>query len=118
MPSSIGGELFLDGLINIEGLKLPQSYNSISLNGLSTAEGLILPETLRILSLNGLTSAKGVTLPKYIELIIKLQNLTTADGLILPQIRIGAYLLGSLPESERKKLRQRQPEFAQKVGIR
>jgi hypothetical protein len=46
---------------------------------------------------------------------MKLQNLTTADGLILPQIRLGAYLLGSLPESERNKLRQRYPEFAQRI---
>ena len=65
------------------------------------------------LDLDGLSSAVGLTLPTSVQSLF-LNGLTSAEGLKLPT-SVGELSLNSLPESDKKALRKRHPNLADKI---
>jgi len=141
LPESIGGGLYLSNLRSAEGLTLPQSVGgSLSLRSLTSAKGLILPQSVggdlslfHLRSAEGLTlpqsvgggldlsqlrSAEGLTLPQGVGGSLYLNYLTSAEGLTLPESVGGDIYLESLTHEGKQKLRELQPDLADKiVGI-
>ncbi len=77
-PSYIPNDLYLSGLTDAKGLKLPETVGgSLDLGGLTDAKGLKLPETVGgSLDLGGLTDAKGLKLPETVGGYLDLRGKT------------------------------------------
>ena len=117
LPKNIDGDLSFKSLATAEGLTLPESIGgSLNLEFLTTAEGLTLPENIGgSLHLENLTTAEGLTLPENIGGDISFFYLTTAEGLTLPENIGGDIYLGSLPVEDKKLLKEKYPQHADKI---
>ena len=92
------GDLNLDNLTSIEGIKLPQNIvGSLSLSGLTSVKKLVFPRTIKeCLILDNLISAEGLILPKSIGDYLDLSKLTSIKNSILPKSVGGSLDLNSL----------------------
>jgi hypothetical protein len=120
LPERVGGYLNLESLTSAAGLELPEWVGGdLYLSSLTSAEGLELPERVGgDLHLSSLTSAEGLKLPEQIGGGLSLGSLTSAEGLELPEELGGDLYLESLPEEEKEKLRQRYPQYADRIFYR
>jgi len=106
LPETLSGSLFLGRLTTAQGLKFPEILNgSLNLRSLTTAQGLKLPETLNgDLDLAGLRTAQDLNLPKTLNGYLDLAGLRTAQDLNLPKTLNGSLNLGSLTTAQGLKL--------------
>jgi hypothetical protein len=102
LPESIGGSLNLDNLTSLEGLALPKNIGGeLSLFHLTSTDGLVLPENIGWnLDLSHLTTANGLRFPKRLNGLLYLSSLISAEGLILPELIRWNLTLDSLVSAE------------------
>ena len=117
LPETLNGHLNLRGLHSAEGLILPKTLNgNLNLGSLNSAEGLVLPETLNgYLYLAHLESVEGLVLPETLNGDLDLRSLHSAEGLVLPETLNGYLDLSGLNNLEKEKLRQKYPEYTDKI---
>ena len=117
LPDFIGGYLSLRSLTLADNLKLPDHIGGdFNLGGLTSVDNLKLPDHIGgNLDLNGLTSVDNLKLPDHIGGGLILRSLTSADNLKLPDHIGGGIYLDSLTSADRQKLREKYPQYKDKI---